>query len=206
MLFTLLALTPLIPLPSTPFVFLILSLSILLSISASYLQNGAAVLASLFGPSAMQSLMSGQGAVGILVSLVQFGTNTVAVIRERDGHGGDEARGFRLSAGLFFGFSTLVMVGTLVSHAGLMRMRLYKSFMASHLASRVNAGEADENSPLLASGLAEADETREETKQDGLWDVAKMNWQYNFAVAFVFTVTLVGLSLNFPSLSNPLPL
>lgn len=196
-LFTLLALTPLIPISPTPFVFLILGLSILLSSCASYLQNGAAVLASLFGPGAMQSLMSGQGAVGILVSLVQLVTNALAVVRQRDGGDGDDANSFRLSAGLFFGFSTLVMVGTLVAHAGLMRMKLYKRVMASHLESRASDTVDGEASPLLASSSTDAIAMQEQPKQDTLWHIAKMNWQYNLAVAFVFTVTLVCPPLHF---------
>lgn len=53
------------------FVFLIVS-AIVLAASASLLQNGVVALSSSFGPSYLNQIMSGQGAIGFSVAMVQF--------------------------------------------------------------------------------------------------------------------------------------
>lgn len=53
------------------FALLILS-TVALAASASYLQNATVALSSRFGPLYLQGILSGQGAVGLAVALVQF--------------------------------------------------------------------------------------------------------------------------------------
>ncbi|GAA5871302.1 hypothetical protein JCM1840_004407 [Sporobolomyces johnsonii] len=53
------------------FAFLIIS-SIVLSASASYLQNAVVALSAAFGPSYLASILSGQGGIGFAVALIQF--------------------------------------------------------------------------------------------------------------------------------------
>lgn len=53
------------------FAFLIVS-AIVLAASASLLQNGVVALSSSFGPSYLNQIMSGQGAIGFAVALLQF--------------------------------------------------------------------------------------------------------------------------------------
>ncbi|GAA5891685.1 hypothetical protein JCM5296_005511 [Sporobolomyces johnsonii] len=53
------------------FAFLIIS-SIVLSASASYLQNAVVALSAAFGPSYLASILSGQGGIGFAVAMIQF--------------------------------------------------------------------------------------------------------------------------------------
>ncbi|GAA6052244.1 hypothetical protein JCM3770_007397 [Rhodotorula araucariae] len=53
------------------FAFLIVS-SIVLAASASYLQNAVVALSASFGPSYLNQILSGQGAIGFAVALIQF--------------------------------------------------------------------------------------------------------------------------------------
>ncbi|GAA5918501.1 hypothetical protein JCM1841_003270 [Sporobolomyces salmonicolor] len=53
------------------FTFLIIS-SIILSASASYLQNAVVALSAAFGPSYLASILSGQGGIGFAVAMIQF--------------------------------------------------------------------------------------------------------------------------------------
>lgn len=57
-----------------PIVFfgLLMAMTILASAGASFLQNAVVALSSLFGPWYLQGILSGQGAVGAVVALVQM--------------------------------------------------------------------------------------------------------------------------------------
>lgn len=57
--------------PTLFFAFLIVS-SIILAASASYLQNAVVALSASFGPSYLNQILSGQGAIGFAVAMIQF--------------------------------------------------------------------------------------------------------------------------------------
>lgn len=57
--------------PALFFAFLIVS-SIILAASASYLQNAVVALSASFGPSYLNQILSGQGAIGFAVAMIQF--------------------------------------------------------------------------------------------------------------------------------------
>ncbi|GAA5927518.1 hypothetical protein JCM3775_006006 [Rhodotorula graminis] len=57
--------------PALFFAFLIIS-SIILAASASYLQNAVVALSASFGPSYLNQILSGQGAIGFAVAMIQF--------------------------------------------------------------------------------------------------------------------------------------
>ncbi|BGP14956.1 hypothetical protein JCM10213_007242 [Rhodosporidiobolus nylandii] len=57
--------------PSLFFAFLILS-AMVLAASASYLQNAVVALSASFGPSYLNQILSGQGAIGFAVAMIQF--------------------------------------------------------------------------------------------------------------------------------------
>ncbi|GAA5874876.1 hypothetical protein JCM3774_006553 [Rhodotorula dairenensis] len=131
------------------FSFLIVS-AILLGASASYLQNAVVALSASFGPVYLNQILSGQGAIGFVVAMIQFVAAYGAVkAAQRD----DESRhfdGFRLQlrgidndtvyAGVaneaakevrqtaFAFFLTVlgVALASLVSYIGLVRLPLYR--------------------------------------------------------------------------------
>ncbi|GAA5927602.1 nucleoside transmembrane transporter FUN26 [Sporobolomyces koalae] len=58
--------------PSTPFFMFLIASAIVLSASASYLQNAVVALSAAFGPSYLACILSGQGGIGFAVAMIQL--------------------------------------------------------------------------------------------------------------------------------------
>lgn len=110
--------------PSIFFPFLLLS-TVSLAASSAYLQNATIALSSRFGPLYLQGILSGQGAIGVVVALLQFATalsaeqmtlNTVEAIDNN----------VRTSAFWFFLLVGIFSLGALGAHIILVRLRIYK--------------------------------------------------------------------------------
>ncbi|PAV20569.1 nucleoside transporter [Pyrrhoderma noxium] len=178
-----LTLSTTIPSSPTSFFIFIITNGILQACAGSYLQTAVVATASLFGPVAMQSTMSGQAFVGVVVSLVQL-LSTAASVRASQiasatntpyDEGAAEAR----AASLFFGLSTLFLCATLGTQAWLSKLPEYKAVV-------------QQNQRLLKQddepGIGhELDASHEKQR---LVRVAKANLEYELAVAYVFVVTL----------------
>lgn len=159
--------------------------------AGSYLQTSIIAVASLFGPTAMQAVMSGQAAVGVAVSAVQVISAATSV------HGvpsPQQAVGWKpeeRSALAFFALSTVFLVFSAGAHAYLIRLPSYKAVVGqfSHIrqAARSDAHDLEEDSSLISSSpRINAAEKREQILR-----VSKSNIIYNLGVAYVFVVTLV---------------
>lgn len=189
---TILFLTTFLPLSPAPFFYFIMISAFCLSGCASYLSNSVFAGAALFGAPYMQSMMSGQAAVAVAVSSVQvissaisiWGTTPVALaIGDTDPDGQAEEK----SARIFFGISALFMIATLLAYKWLASLQIYTTTMGAledSVKARVVSDEADERQPLLPAALPSAVEGNQ------IFRVLKTNFIYNFAVGFVFTVTL----------------
>lgn len=165
--------------------------------AGSYLQTSVIAVASLFGPTAIQAVMSGQAVIAIAVS----GVEVLSTMASLHGTPSPEALANsepeEKSAFIFFSLSTLFLIGAAAAHVWLTRLPAYKAIMEqfSHTAdshrrsSSLTEYEAEAHTPLV-DGRAHIIEKRQQ-----LLRVAKSNVIYNVAVACVFVVTLVSPTL-----------
>ncbi|KAJ7755653.1 nucleoside transporter-domain-containing protein [Mycena maculata] len=156
----------------------------------AYLQTAIIVIASLFGPTAVQALMSGQAAVAVAVSGVQVFSAVASVwgqsresISTYVSNGEPEER----SASIFFGLSTVFLIVTAAAHGWLVTMPAYKAVAGSLENQKVvcESGNSDELRGLVSSGR---DDSLDE--KGHILRVAKANVIYEIAVSYVFVVTL----------------
>ncbi|KAA1466077.1 hypothetical protein DENSPDRAFT_830825 [Dentipellis sp. KUC8613] len=159
------------------------------AIAGSFLQTSVVAIASLFGPTVMQAVMSGQAAVAIVVSLVQvisagtsLHTSGGEMIMVSDGSAEEK------SAWAFFGLSTLFLVACTGANVMLTRTPEYHAVVApiDESWTRRLSGELGEQRPLVSpdapAGFAD-------TKKRIL-RIARSNVLFEVAVAYVFVVTL----------------
>ncbi|KAG1753737.1 nucleoside transporter-domain-containing protein [Suillus paluster] len=182
--------------PSTFFFFAILC-SILLAIFVSYLSTAAFAGASLFGAPYMQSVISGQAAIGVVVSVVQVATSAlsvwgstseaIATFISNDGVGDGKAE--EDSARAFFGISAIFMISTFIAYAWMARLSVYidtVGILEQNAKLDGALDSADEMGGLVFRSTAQA--SLDERNQ--ILRVFKANIIYEFAVAYVYVVTL----------------
>jgi len=98
---------------------------------ASYLQNAVVALSALFGPSYLQGILSGQGAIGAAVSIAQFlsalsGVQSVNTLVNTDDPFDKEQDNLRSSAFVFFLIATVFSFTAFLAHLGLVKMPFYR--------------------------------------------------------------------------------
>lgn len=189
---TILFLTTFLHPSPVPFFYFIMISAFCLSGCASYLSNSVFAGAALFGTPYMQSMMSGQAAIAVVVSSVQvissavsvWGTTPLALaISDTDSDGKAEEK----SARIFFGISALYMIATLLAYRWLASLPVYTTTMGAledKLKARAISDEVDERQPLLSAAPPGAVEGNQ------IFRVFQTNFIYNFSVGFVFTITL----------------
>ncbi|KAJ3548833.1 hypothetical protein NMY22_g1111 [Coprinellus aureogranulatus] len=151
--------------------------------AGAYFQTSTIAVASLFGPSAVQAMMSGQAAVAVAVSGVQVissFTSTVGRPRSYAGDGSAEEK----SAFVFFLLSTVFLVATYFAHEILVRMPVYIR-VAGSLGEEVGILRGNEGH------LRSVSRARSELEDSSnVLRIAKANANYEIAVACVFMITL----------------
>lgn len=171
--------------------------------AGAYLITSVVAVSSLFGPIAMQSVMSGQAAVGVIISGVQV-LSAAGSIRDGPGKSGatpqeDDGDPAAKSAFVFFGLSTVFLLATTVAHGWLVHMPEYKAVIKPqgehHIERRPSYSSPvrmlsetlpDPGSPDISRGLVTG------TEKGRIWRVARANAVFEFAVAYVFIITLVS--------------
>ncbi|KAI0347455.1 hypothetical protein BDW22DRAFT_1368089 [Trametopsis cervina] len=149
--------------------------------AGSYLQTAAIAVASLFGPTAIQAVMTGQAAIAIAVSGVEVLSAAGSIHTNGAGEIIAESEPEEKSAFVFFTLSTLFLVLSAGAQILLTRLPTYKMLMQQF---HVTAERSLSNSqPDIA-------QSHGESKQHQLFRVGKANVIYNMAVAYVFVVTL----------------
>ncbi|KAG6877844.1 hypothetical protein C0993_003217 [Termitomyces sp. T159_Od127] len=152
----------------------------------SYLQTSVVAVASLFGPQAMQSMMSGQAAVAVAVSGVQVMSSALFIWKSSpeditaNAVSGDAEKD---SARVFFAFSTIFLIMSAFAHNNLATKATYKALVAPL-----------EHKVILETGIIENEPFRQEdfsSEWHRITQVAKANISFEMAVAYVFIVTLV---------------
>ncbi|KAF8225429.1 hypothetical protein L208DRAFT_1306344 [Tricholoma matsutake] len=190
----LLTLSTLFPFTGGLFFAFVLVNSALQAVAGAYLQTSVIAIASLFGPAAVQAMMSGQAAVAVVVSGVQVLSAAAFIWREsRETSALHEitiTAAEERSASNFFALSTVFLLLCAAAHGWLMRLETYKIVAApleQHKAIR------DANRSPIFSGRTE--------RSDGkvrILEMAKANITYEVAIAYVFVVTIAV----FPPITN----
>lgn len=161
--------------------------------AGAYLQTAVVAVASLFGHTAMQAVMAGQAAVGVVVSGVQVmsaaASTRSAGAEQMSAHMPSEPE--EESAFIFFALSTLFLVVTIGVHSWLISLPAYKALArqtAPPVPHRSSGDDLDEARSFLAPSHAGKSDVKH-----FMWRLAKTNVEYNLAVAYVFVVSLVSL-------------
>jgi len=152
------------------------------------------ILASLFGASALQAVVSGQAAVGVAVSAIQLLGALASVKSSAVGATVIEERGAETrSAFLFFTLSTIFYVFSAGAYAWLTKTPEYREIKGGHGTRRISISmsqsfTADDEGAGLVSG-----QSKDVTSSPVARTIAmiKTNLPFNFTVAWVFAVTLV---------------
>jgi solute carrier family 29 (equilibrative nucleoside transporter), member 1/2/3 len=167
----------------------IITAGIALAAAGSYLQTSVVAVASLFGPTVIQSLLSGQAVVAVILSAVQL----ISAIGSLHSSQAGPAEGVaeRKSARLFFGISMAFLFVCAAANSWMTRLPAFRAVVPSdepwirHRLSLSLSG--DPRSPTLGSPQPD---------HKAMWDriisVARRNIIYEIAVAYVFIVTLVS--------------
>ncbi|KAG6330474.1 hypothetical protein ID866_8615 [Astraeus odoratus] len=182
--------------PSTFFISVLFS-SFCMSAAGAYQATAVYAGAALLGGSCMQATLSGQAAVGVVVSIVEligtaisvWGTSPEVIAAfVADGTVGD-GQAEELAARIFFGLSVLFMALTFVAYVWLTKQPLYQ-LTVGHLEPNdkesCGANDGEECSELASSGLGLP-------QADSLLDVLRVfrsNFSFMFSATYVYVITL----------------
>lgn len=170
----------------------IIATAIALACCGAYLQTSVVAVASLFGPTAIQSLISGQAVVAVILSAVQLISATGSLHSSQAGPGPAEGVAETKSARLFFGISTSFLFACGAANAWMTRLPSFKAVVPDDepwIRRRLSLS-ADPRSPSLASPHLGAPDSK--ANWDRILSVARRNILYEIAVAYVFMTTLVS--------------
>lgn len=182
--------------PSTFFLFAILC-AISLAICASYLSTATFAGASLFGAPYMQSMISGQAAIAVVVSVVQvvssalsvWGSTPDAIVAFISNDGVGDGIAEQDSARTFFGISALFMISTFMAYAWMARLPAYKAtvgILEQDMKLKGASGGTDDTGGLI---FRDTDQASLEEK-NRIIRVFKANILYELALAYVYVITL----------------
>ncbi|KAF9076571.1 nucleoside transporter-domain-containing protein [Rhodocollybia butyracea] len=177
--------------PSIFFAFVLLN-GIVQAAFGSYLQNSVIAVASLFGPAAVQPMLSGQAAVAVVVSAVQVLSALISVDNSSKSIDGirisNRSRDAEASSAfIFFGLSTIFLLFSAAAQRWLVSMPAYYAVAGTLEAGKTRSelGTDDEQRALVSSGPSQAF-----SEKQRILRVAKTNALFEIAVAYVFLVTL----------------
>ncbi|KIK08470.1 hypothetical protein K443DRAFT_128378 [Laccaria amethystina LaAM-08-1] len=157
--------------------------------AGAYLQTSVVAVASLFGPPAVQAMMSGQAAVAVAVSGVQV-LSAAASVHGRPSTYVSDGSAEERSAFIFFLLSTIFLIFSAMVYSWLVRTPVYARVAAPlEQQSRKISNEVVNSSEQI--GLVSSRPTGlSDENANAAIRVAKANVTYEVAVAYVFVVTL----------------
>ncbi|KIN95721.1 hypothetical protein M404DRAFT_165111 [Pisolithus tinctorius Marx 270] len=182
--------------PSIFFSF-VLVCSIAMSASGVFLSTSVYAGAALLGSPYMQSTVSGQAAIAVIVSTVELisstlsvwgaSPETIATFIAEDGIGDGKTE--ESAARIFFGVSVLYMAFTFAASVRLTKQPLYKSTVGllDHQPKASEIAEDDEERHRLVSGRQNISSPK---PSSDLWRVFKDNFPFMFSTAYTFIATL----------------
>jgi equilibrative nucleoside transporter 1/2/3 len=162
-----------------------------LAAASSYFQTSVVAVASLFGPTVIQSLLSGQAVVAIILSAIQLisATNSLRTSQAGPADGVAEIK----SARLFFGISMSFLFVCGAANAWMTRLPSFRAIVPNDKPWILRrSASADPRSPILHVGGHHASVPDPKAIWDRILIVARRNIVYEFAVAYVYIVTLVS--------------
>ena len=177
--------------PGLFFAFAILN-GVVQAVFGAYLQTCVIAVASLFGPPAIQAMVSGQAAAAVVISGVQVVSAAAFVWGKPREQVVSDGSAEERSAFIFFSLSTLFLTATAVLHRWMVRMPVYQDVAAAlekrpeTLSSSVNHEETQ--------GLMAPHEGNTKNDTSDAFRIAKQNAIYGVTVAYVFVITLVSFS------------
>ena len=176
----------------------IIMTAIALAACGAYLQTSVMAVASLFGPTVIQSLISGQAVVAVILSAVQLISATGSLHTSQAGPAEGVAE--TKSARLFFGISTSFLFACGAANAWMTRLPSFKAVVPDdepwiRRRLSLSADPRSPRSPSLGSPLLGVRDSK--ANWDRIMSVARRNILYEIAVAYVFMTTLVSLSCLF---------
>ncbi|KAI0303095.1 nucleoside transporter-domain-containing protein [Russula brevipes] len=190
----LLTMSTFVRLPEGLFAPFIITLGIALAAAGSYLQTSVVAIASLFGPSVIQSLVSGQALVAVILSAVQL-IGAMGSLRASDAGPADGVAETN-SARLFFGISTAFLFACGAANAWMTRLPSFQVVVptpADEPWIRRRLSLSVERSPVLSLSSPRPPATAVPDSK-AMWDrilsVARRNLIYEVAVAYCFMITL----------------
>ncbi|KAF7800116.1 hypothetical protein EIP86_011361 [Pleurotus ostreatoroseus] len=174
--FTLTLSTYVHPLPGLFFAFVLLN-GIAQAAAGSYLQTSVIAVASLFGPTAIQAIMSGQAAIGVAVSAVEVLSALASIRGAASPEALEESEAEEKSAFLFFGLSTIFLVLSVATQIFLTRLPAYKAIMDqyTHTKDAVTHSRHASHADDIVSPIAEVQPPSRVEKKQQLIRVAKSN-------------------------------
>ncbi|KAK8869994.1 hypothetical protein IAR55_000564 [Kwoniella newhampshirensis] len=179
----------------------LIAITIVLSMSTAFLQSAVFALSALWGSTQVLAVMSGQGGIAVLVSAVQSVLAIISATSPNPGSGsGDEVEVSQVSnlAGVgLWALGSVGVVGCLFAHRYLVNHPEYETVISSSASGDTSDGIGAD----LALGNVKAEESK--TKK-----VFMKNWTLEFAVAWVFVVTLSvfpPVTTNILSTHSPVP-
>lgn len=186
----LLTLGTFVRLPERLFVTFIITTGIVLAAAGSYLQTSVMAVASLFGPTVIQSMLTGQAVVAVILSAVQLISATGSLHASKVGPTDGVAE--TKSARLFFAISTSFLFVCGLANAWMTRLPSFRAVVPcdqSWIRRRLSVS-ADLRSPVLDSPHVSVPSSK--AMWDRILSVARRNLIYEASVAYVFIVTLVS--------------
>jgi equilibrative nucleoside transporter 1/2/3 len=157
----------------------------------AYLQTSVIAVASLFGPSAVQSVMSGQAASAVVISAVQVVSAAAFVWGKSRQQAVSDGSAEERSAFMFFSLSTLFLAATTVLHRWLVRLPAYQQVAAALEKQTKNHPSGVDHGEI--QGLMTRHAINPKNDISHAFRIAKQNAIYEVAVAYVFGITLVRL-------------
>ncbi|GLB39773.1 putative nucleoside transporter [Lyophyllum shimeji] len=155
----------------------------------SHLQTSVVTVAAVFGPRALQAVMSGQAAVATVVSAVQALNTSLFLWKARpeaDASGAVDGSAEEGSARMFFALCTFFLLISATAHNTLVAQSNYKELAAPLEQASVRERER------LAEQQPPASFLRRDyiTQKAHILRVVKANTTFDIAVAYVFIVTM----------------
>ena len=166
---------------------LLLLLTLFLSLSTAYLQASVFALAALWGSPQVLAVMSGQGGIAVLVSVTQV---ILAVISALPSTGSDDGRiegeQSTLAGVGLWALGALGAIAFMIAHRRLVVHQDYSIILAPIFARQQYAD--------LDGGISKDGGMGTMTRR-----IFRKNWMLEFAVAWVFVVTLVSKYIPYES-------
>ncbi|KAH9443333.1 hypothetical protein MJO28_014792 [Puccinia striiformis f. sp. tritici] len=179
------------------------------ALGSAYLQTSVIGLSAWFGSNYLQAILSGQGAIGVLVSIVQLIVN----IKELDSSSSDPSRPIedipahiRQSSFTFFSLCTGFSIFALICFLILLRLPIYKSaIQRQHTArDKLNYQESDQR-PLLPPSTEPVDSRSTDPPGSGVANLRVVERKirslglsifYNFFITLAVFPSITGFILS----------